>query len=215
MTAKDFMRARLQAEDELLDDGELFPAARLVGLRIFRCANRATGNSFPSEITIARRLKVGERTVRLAIKQLAAAGYLNVTQRGRHNVYSPILSRRKPATIAAIDRNPSTPAKNDTNTGNELQQYRQPLPPNSVLNSVKNSREGSLARALPSGALREPLAREEQEIENEIAKELGWECFGNVPDDKAKDLRKGWRNMDKAERAELIAELKRKYGPQP
>jgi len=207
MTPKDFMRARLQAEDDLLDDGKLFFAARLVGLRIFRCVNRATGNSFPSEVTLASRLKMAERTVRLAIKQLAAEGYLKVTRRGRHNVYFPILNRRKPATIAGVNENPKTPAMNSTNTGNEQQQYRQPLPPNSVLNSLKNSR-GSLANALPTGALREPLARKQQETENEIGQALGWLCFGNMPPAEADELRKRWPNVDEAE----LAELRRKYG---
>src|SRR5262249_685767 len=77
--SKDLARARLQALDELRRDRELSIATRLVGWEIFCCANRKSGCAFPSEQTIAHRLKIDERSVRRAIKQLAAMNYIKVT----------------------------------------------------------------------------------------------------------------------------------------
>src|SRR5262245_3244545 len=109
MTPKDFYRARSQAEHELRRDGKLSLADRMVGLEIFSYVNRKTGCAYPSQETIAHSLKVDERTVRRAAKHLTAAGYLKVSRRGRHNVYSPILSPRKPDNMSAIDAPAATP----------------------------------------------------------------------------------------------------------
>jgi Helix-turn-helix domain len=86
--SKDFARARLQAADELRRDGKLSPTARLVGWEIFSCINRANGQAYPSEQTIASRLGVTDKTVKRAIAQLKTASHIKVTRRGRNNVYS-------------------------------------------------------------------------------------------------------------------------------
>jgi DNA-binding FadR family transcriptional regulator len=75
--SKDFARARLQAADELRRDGKLSAAARLVGLEIFSYVNQASGEAFPSQGTIARRLGITDRAVRTAVKQLADAGRID------------------------------------------------------------------------------------------------------------------------------------------
>jgi len=74
-----------------------------------------------------------------------------------------------------------------------------------VFAPARNSRTQAVAR---TGALREPLARKQQETENEIGQALGWLCFGNMPPAEADELRKRWPNVDEAE----LAELRRKYG---
>jgi hypothetical protein len=67
---------------------------------------------------------------------------------------------------------------------------------------------GSLATAPPTGALRSPQARKQQETENEIANALGWQCFMAMPTAEADDLRKRWPNVEQAE----MVDLKPKYG---
>ena len=114
--SKDFTRARLQAADQLRRDGKLSAAARLVGLEIFSYVNEASGEAFPSEATIARRLGITDRTVRTAVKQLADAGRIKVTRRpGRNNLYSPAFIKQRQEKISGVGtpRSPGTPAKFD------------------------------------------------------------------------------------------------------
>src|SRR5262249_23653941 len=77
--SKDFAPARLQALDEWGGARDLPMAPRLVGWKIFCGANGKSGSAFPSEKTTAHRLKIDERSVRRAIKQLAAMNYIKVT----------------------------------------------------------------------------------------------------------------------------------------
>ena len=212
---KDFARARLQALDELRRDRELSIATRLVGWEIFCCANRRSGCAFPSEQTIAHRLKIDERSVRRAIKQLAAMNYIKVTRRGRNNVYFPTLTERKPEhmsgikqdNMSAIDAQPPTPDICDTNTGHLCGNTGHRCRSNSVLTPVITLTEGSLATVPLKGALRSPQARKQQETENEIANALGWQTFMAIPKREADELRKRWPNVEETE----LLELKRKY----
>ena len=216
---KDFARARLQALDELRRDRELSIATRLVGWEIFCCANRKSGCAFPSEQTIAHRLKIDERSVRRAIKRLAAMNYIKVTRRGRNNVYFPTLTERKPEhmsgikqdNMSAIDAQRPTPDICDTNTGHLCGNTGHGCRSNSVLTPVITLTEGSLATAPLKGALRSPQARTQQETENEIANALGWLTFTAMPPAEAEDLRKRWPNVGETE----LLELKRKYTPPP
>jgi Helix-turn-helix domain len=202
--------ARLRVADELRRDKDLSPAVRLVGLEIFSRVNRATGNSFPSEVTIASDLGITDRCVRTAVKQLDAAGYLKITRRGRNNVYSPILTKRKAEHSSGIPQSPAKPEADDTNTGTQFQNTGTQVPPNSLLNPVLTL-GGSLATAPPTGALRSPHVRKQQETENEIGQAIGWECFAAMPPSEAESLRNRWP-VDEAERLEL----KRKYAaPRP
>jgi hypothetical protein len=212
---RDFARAQLQAMDDLRRDGKLSLATRMVGLEIFSFVNRRSGCAFPSEVTIGRRLKVDERTVRRAIRELTAADYIKVTRRGRNNVYFPTLTERKPQhmsgikqdNMSGIDTPPTTPDIHDTDTGHSCRNTGHQCPPNSFNNPLRTLR-GSLATALPTGALRESQAREQQKTENEIANALGWQTFVAIPTQEADDLRKRWP-IDETE----VLELKRKYTP--
>ena len=79
-----------QAADNLRHDGSLTATARLVGLEIFSFVNKVSGTAWPAEETIADRLGITARTVRTAIKQLKAAGYISVVRRDRSNMYFPM-----------------------------------------------------------------------------------------------------------------------------
>src|SRR5262249_13469727 len=177
--SKGFLRARLQAADELRRDGKLSAAARLVGLEIFSYVNEASGEAFPSEATIARRLGITDRTVRTAVKQLADAGRIKVTRRpGRNNLYSPAFIKQRQEKISGVGtpRSPGTPAKFDADPGKKQQGTPEKNDPLTlVLNPIRTLR-GSLATAPPRGALRSPQAC--QKTENEIAEALGgWQSF--------------------------------------
>jgi AraC-like DNA-binding protein len=219
---KAFARARLNAADDLLCNGNLSPAARLVGLAIFRHVNRITGLAFPSEQTIADRLGLSERHVRRAIGELRGAGCIKVMRRGRSNVYLPAFAATpdKLSAFAEQKADKSSGMKQDNmsgvgaaipdiyhrDTGHFCQNTGHGCPPNSFNNPIRTL-GGSLATALPTGALREPQAS--QKTENEIAAALGWQCFMDLPAAVAEDLRKRWPNVEPGE----LFELKRKYEP--
>jgi biotin operon repressor len=208
--SKDFTRARLQAADELRRDGKLSAAARLVGLEIFSYVNQASGEAFPSQATIARRLGITERTVRTAVKQLVDAGHINVRRRrGRNNLYSPAFIKQTQEKISAVGRPRSsgTPEKFDADPGKKQQGTSEKNDPLTLLPNPIRTLGGSLATAPPTGALRSPQAR--QKTENEIAEALGWQCFMAVPIAETEDLRKRWPNVEETD----LLELKRKYTP--
>ena len=212
--SKDFTRARLQAADELRRDGNLSPAARLVGLEIFSYVNQASGEAFPSQATIARRLGLTDRTVRTAVKQLADAGRIKVTRRpGRNNLYSPAFIKQRQEKISGVGtpRSPGTPAKFDADPGKKQQGTPEKNDPLTLLVNPIRTLRRSLATAPPTGALRSPQARKQQETENEIANALGWLTFTAMPPDEVEDLRKRWPNVEETE----LLELKRKYAPRP
>src|SRR5262245_29173414 len=133
--SKGFLRARLQAADELRRDGKLSAAARLVRLEIFSYVNEASGEAFPSEGTIARRLGLTDRTVRTAAKKLADAGRIKVTRRpGRSNLYSPAFIKQTQEKISGVGapRSSGTPEKFDADPGKEQQgTSEKKRPPNS------------------------------------------------------------------------------------
>jgi transposase-like protein len=206
--SKDFARARLQAADELRRDAKLSPAARLVGLEIFSYVNQASGEAFPSEATIARRLGITERTVRTAVKQLADAGRIKVRRRGRNNVYSPPFIKQTQEKISGVGtpRSSGAPEKCDAEPGKKQHGTPQKHDPLTLLVNPIRTLRRSLATAPPTGALRSRQAC--QKTENEIAERLGWPCFMALPIAEAEDLRKRWP----VEETELL-ELKRRYAP--
>jgi biotin operon repressor len=208
--SKDFLRARLQAADELRRDGNLSPAARLVGLEIFSYVNQASGEAFPSQATIARRLGITDRTVRTAVKQLADAGRINVRgRRGRNNLYSPNFIKQTQEKISGVGtpRSSETPEKFDADPGKKQQETPEKNDPLTLLVNPIRTLRRSLATAPPTGALRSRQAS--QKTENEIAEALGWQCFMAVPMAEAEDLRKRWPNVEETK----LLELKRKYAP--
>ena len=210
--SKGFLRARLQAADELRRDGKLSAAARLVGLEIFSYVNQASGEAFPSEATIARRLGITDRTVRTAVKQLADAGHINVRRRrGRNNLYSPTFIAQEKISGVGTPRSSGTPEKFDADPGKKQQGTPEKNDPLTLLLNPIRTLGGSLATAPPTGALRSPQARKQQETENEIANALGWLTFTAMPPDEVEDLRKRWPNVEETE----LLELKRKYAPRP
>jgi DNA-binding transcriptional ArsR family regulator len=207
---KAFLRARLQSADELRRDGKLSAAARLVGLEIFSYVNQASGEAFPSEATIARRLGLTDRTVRTAVKKLADAGRIKVTRRlGRSNLYSPAFIKQTQEKISGVGtpRSFGTPEKFDADPGKEQQGTPEKNDPLTLLFNPIRTLGRSLATAPPTGALRSRQAC--QKADNEIAEALGFRCLMAVPIAEAKDLRKRWPNVEETE----LLELKRKYAP--
>jgi biotin operon repressor len=207
---KDFARARLQAADELRRDGKLSATARLVGLEIFSYVNQASGEAFPSEPTIARRLGITDRTVRTAVKQLTDAGHIKVTRRrGRNNLYSPAFIKQTQEKISGVGtpRSSGTPEKFDADPGKKQQGTPEKNDPLTLLLNPIRTLRGSLATAPPTGALRSPQASKQQETENEIAKALSWQTFMAIPKREADELRKRWPNVEET----ALLELKRKY----
>ena len=74
--ANDFDRARMQMQDELLHDPRLSAAARLVGIELLRCVNRAVGYAWPGREFVAMQLAFTVPTVRNSVKDLEPARVL-------------------------------------------------------------------------------------------------------------------------------------------
>ena len=91
--ADPFTRAKLKLLDQAMLDGKLTPAARVVFYDITQHINRVSGSAWPSQVRLAGRLGLDLATVKRAISQLRAAGYIEIEKTGRHNTYRPVLNR--------------------------------------------------------------------------------------------------------------------------
>ncbi len=86
-------RAHLGWLRQIAYDADLTPFAMRVAVALTRYFNRATGDAYPSQETLAADLSASSDGVRKAVIQLEAAGHLQVIRgRGRtnHNRYRPV-----------------------------------------------------------------------------------------------------------------------------
>jgi DNA-binding transcriptional regulator YhcF (GntR family) len=147
------------------------PGASFKGAYVLatKYVNRASGDAWPSQKTLAAAIGVSERTVRNIFGPLVTRGHLAVVigkGPGQSNHYRPILEKRKKA--AAIDEDENRqkasgiePPKeeesflfSDANTGKPAHQYRQnhvantgkPLPPNPLNEPFEEPFERSIPR---------------------------------------------------------------------
>jgi DNA-binding transcriptional ArsR family regulator len=153
-----------QAADNLRHDGSLTATARLVGLEIFSFVNKVSGTAWPAEETIADRLGITARTVRTAIKQLKAAGYISVVRRGRSNMYFPMFIDLIEENFSGIEGGSSdtSPEKNGADTGKKQHAIPEKNDPLTLLTSSKAAAE---ERKIAQRNKRE----DRQKAENEIA----------------------------------------------
>ena len=121
--ADDFDRARMQMQDELLHDGRLSPASRLVGIEILRCVNRVYGYAWPGNGTVADRLGVTSRTVSTSVAELERAGYFRVARnvKGRTNRCTPRFVKERVEKFSTLPNQavPAPPVTNVTRTGRD------------------------------------------------------------------------------------------------
>lgn len=83
---------RIDIENALLDRHDLHPNAKLVGWVIARYHNTKSGESFPSETTIAEQTGLSEKTVRKYTNDLISSGVMrNRSAKGLNRVYSFLL----------------------------------------------------------------------------------------------------------------------------
>jgi hypothetical protein len=222
---KAFRRARLRAMDDLRRNKQLSIAIRLVGLEILWAANKVSGFAFAGEETIANKLGITTRTVRTAVKALAAAGVTKVMRRGRHNVYFPGFVERIEENISGIAGGPAqssvrahaSPENFDVDTGKK--EHATPEKNNPLTLEGKPGRTPSTKEAADEArkavekkrrSQRDKL-KARQEAENEIANAIGWPCVQEIPPELFEDLCRRWQDggIDMAE----LFELKQKYQP--
>lgn len=98
-------------------DGTLTPATRLVGWEIYWCVNKVSGEAWPSEETIARRLGIDVKTVKRGVKALKLAEYIEVENNGRSNIYRPILTSEHQA---ASPESSVGPARRETDMNRDI-----------------------------------------------------------------------------------------------
>jgi biotin operon repressor len=199
-----------QAADNLRHDGSLTATARLVGLEIFSFVNKVSGTAWPAEETIADRLGITARTVRTAIKQLKAAGYISVVRRGRSNMYFPMFIDLIEENFSGIEGGSSdtSPEKNGADTGKKQHAIPEKNDPLTLLSNPIRT-PSSKAAAEERRIAQRNKRKDRQKAENEIADILGWECLAEVPADEVEDLCRCWPNVDQAK----LFELKQQYGP--
>ena len=84
-------------QDELLHDPRLSAAARLVGIELLRCVNRAVGYAWPGREFVAMQLAFTVPTVRNSVKDLERLGYFSVERNvdGRTSHYWPRFIERR------------------------------------------------------------------------------------------------------------------------
>jgi biotin operon repressor len=199
-----------QAADNLRHDGSLTATARLVGLEIFSFVSKVSGTAWPAEETIADRLGITARTVRTAIKQLKAAGYISVVRRGRSNMYFPMFIDLIEENFSGIEGGSSdtSPEKNGADTGKKQHAIPEKNDPLTLLSNPIRT-PSSKAAAEERKIAQRNKRKDRQKAENEIADILGWECLAEVPADEVEDLCRCWPNVDQAK----LFELKQQYGP--
>jgi Helix-turn-helix domain len=173
--ARGGMIGMAQAADNLRHDGSLTATARLVGLEIFSFVNEVSGSAWPAEETIADRLAITARTVRTAIKQLKAAGYISVVRRGRSNMYFPVFIDLIGENFSGIEGGSSdtSPEKNGADTGKKQHAISEKNDPLTLLSNpirTPSSKAAAEERKITQRNKRE----DRQKAENEIADILGW-----------------------------------------
>jgi biotin operon repressor len=207
---KAFTRARLQAGDDLRRNGQLSVTARLVGLEILSCVNKVSGCAFPSEETIAARLRIARRTVIRAIKELKAAGSIKAMRHGRRNVYFPPFVDQIGANLSPMGEVGPRPT-GDKSDADRCQKSHVTCDSNDPL-TLSGNPGGTLSEAATD---KKPTQREKlkarQRAENEIADLIGRSCLQEMPLELAEDLCRRWLSGD-VDKAELF-ELKQKYEP--
>ncbi|WKA31583.1 helix-turn-helix domain-containing protein [Bradyrhizobium roseum] len=87
--AKAFSTQKLALADRIRHDGRLSSSIRLIGAEICSLTNFRTGYSWAPQKYLSEKLSVTDRTIKRAIVELVAAGYLVVERVGRSNRYRP------------------------------------------------------------------------------------------------------------------------------
>jgi hypothetical protein len=93
----DFTRRKFEWLDQVAADRSLSPLAFHVAYLLSGYLNRATGEAFPSQETLAKRLGCTVRGVRKLVGQLVDGDHVEVLEshgRGRMNIYRTIMKNR-------------------------------------------------------------------------------------------------------------------------
>ena len=101
---KAFRREKARFRDAIIHDASLSPAARLVGYEIADNINVRSGDAWPSQEYIGRRLGIEVRSVRRGIAQLLRAGWFKSEIDGRTWRYIPCFEQtdRKADNLSGI-----------------------------------------------------------------------------------------------------------------
>src|SRR5690349_2717594 len=103
MSAPKYDRRKFGWLDRVMFDTTLSLAVRMVAYGIYRHLNDVTGDAWPSQATLSRKLGPDIRTVRQAVRTLRTRGYLEVEfdPKSRSNTYKPIYEVSDLSTISA------------------------------------------------------------------------------------------------------------------
>lgn len=91
---KAFNKRKLDLSDRIRRDKALSASAKAVGAELCSLTNHQTGYAWATETHLAQQLGLGHRTVKLAIAQLKAAGFIEIVKTGRNNRYVPVYEAR-------------------------------------------------------------------------------------------------------------------------
>ncbi|MEY9532172.1 helix-turn-helix domain-containing protein [Sinorhizobium fredii] len=125
-----FASWKLDLLDRMSADRRLSPTDFRVGYRLFSYMDAGTGDCYPRQGTIAADLGVTDRTVRNALANLRACGWLKIEERplgkgrGKSNLYH-FQDATSGSTVPVNDTTTgSTFPVNDATTGNSAQDFR-------------------------------------------------------------------------------------------
>jgi hypothetical protein len=184
---KTFDRLRLEAMDQVRCDRRLSASIRAVGGELFSLAEFRLGYAYPSEAYLVEKLHLSVRTVKTAVKALAAAGYFEVEKRGRNNIYRPIfgtnekvqdlhLSKKQQVQdlhLSDVDRGKNRPQQVQKTSSDRCKK----VPPTSLDTSLGASARGGNGHA---GALKgagSPSSENLGELGARLRQRLGNEVF--------------------------------------
>jgi hypothetical protein len=226
LAGKAFTKAKFDWQDAIRRDSDLTRFDCCVAQELSSFFNRHTGEAYPSHQTIAGKLNASRSGVKKSLLRLAHAGYLEVTEgRGRtHTNRYRMRLKKGPVWDPFRGWSNAQRVPDRTKKGPAQAQKRSPAgPQNPVTNSLKNpsvdAPAGSLATALPTGALPRPpcgkqaepkraaqgkngsgapLARtqlnphaEQQQFDRELTEIIG-EQYWLLPEDQRAKLHDDW-----------------------
>jgi hypothetical protein len=226
----DFTKSKLAWLDQLVRDPKItsfeFCVAYVIASTFL---NRRSGTAWPSHKKLAALINGKEEGVRAAIRHLVNAGYMERDQeargRGHTNVYRLIHKNRDRHTgISSGGNVKKTGTAKPKNRDTRTEKPGSPSPQNPFKNPLNiptdaDGEAGSLATALPTGALARPPKSEQakarsavqvnnggassvstqpnenvvrQRCEHEIAAIVGWPLLCSLPEEHVADLCRRW-----------------------
>lgn len=151
-----FNQQKLAMVDAIRRDDRLSASIRIVGAELISLVSFETGDAWPSESYLSEKLGIGGRTIKRAVAELRAAGYIEIVKSGRNNRYRPLFHRAQQ--VPNWPLSDSDRGQNEQEQGPKSAENRgQKVPPISLEISLGSSPQSTGAKLAPIDRLRHRL----------------------------------------------------------